>query len=310
MLKHLWLVAGLLLAAFAGYVLWKNLDGADLAMALRGLVAFPASAKLSAIALVFIALVLASLCEIGALQEIRESLGIVRPVLVTAIANPIGHALILPTLSGGAIRYRMYSAWGLSAAEVAKVTVFSALPFVLGVTILLPGAVLVSSRQAAIALHVEPLVIVILAIAALMANLVYVFCTATRRPGSRLPGLRLTLLQAVCGVIEILTIGGALYVFMPGELGMSFPGFLVVYLIGILLGQFSSVPAGIGMLEASLVLLLPHIPKDKLIAAALAYRVVFDVLPLIVALALLALFEAGSRRGIVGRWWRAKRVAE
>ena len=59
-------------------------------------------------------------------------------------------------------------------------------------------------------------------------------------------------------------------------------------------------------------ILLDDVPGvgKTLLAAALAYRVVFDLIPLIIALGLFALYEAGSRRGIVGRLWRTPRAAE
>ena len=90
---------------------------------------------------------------------------------------------------------------------------------------------------------------------------------------------------------------------MPG-LNLAFPGFLAVYLLSILAGNLSSVPAGLGVVEAAMLLMLRDVPREQLIAAMVAYRVVFEVLPLVLALGLLALYEFGSRHGFAGRLWR------
>jgi uncharacterized membrane protein YbhN (UPF0104 family) len=77
-----------------------------------------------------------------------------------------------------------------------------------------------------------------------------------------------------------------LYLLMPPELGMSWPPFIAVYCIAFVAGQISTVPAGLGVLEAALLLMLPHIPAAKLLGAVLAYRAIYDVLPLLIGLAL------------------------
>ena len=46
-------------------------------------------------------------------------------------------------------------------------------------------------------------------------------------------------------------------------------------------GQLSNVPAGLGVLEAALFLMLPQVPPGKLVGAVLAYRAVYEVLPLL-----------------------------
>ena len=63
-------------------------------------------------------------------------------------------------------------------------------------------------------------------------------------------------------------------------------------------------PAGLGVVEAAMLLMLHDLKPEPLIAAIVAYRLVFEVLPLVIAIALLALFEFGSHHGFAGRLWR------
>ena len=90
-----------------------------------------------------------------------------------------------------------------------------------------------------------------------------------------------------------------LYLFMPPELNMTWPAFVAIYCIAFVAGQLSNVPAGLGVLEAALFLMLPQVPPGRLVGAVLAYRAVYEVIPLGVALVLLLIYETtNQRRGV------------
>jgi uncharacterized membrane protein YbhN (UPF0104 family) len=105
-------------------------------------------------------------------------------------------------------------------------------------------------------------------------------------------------MQWALGVVEILLVATVLYLLMPRDIGLSIAAFLAAYLIGILVSQASHVPAGLGVLEASLLVMLPQVEPERLLAGVLAYRILFEVLPLLVALGLLAWHEWGERRNV------------
>jgi len=63
----------------------------------------------------------------------------------------------------------------------------------------------------------------------------------------------------------------------------------------------SNVPAGLGVLEAALFLMLPQVPPGKLVGSVLAYRAVYELVPLGVALVLLVFYETTNEAGIVRR---------
>jgi hypothetical protein len=56
------------------------------------------------------------------------------------------------------------------------------------------------------------------------------------------------------------------------------------------------------VLEAALLLMLPQVPPAKLLGAVLAYRAVFEILPLLAALAWLLAFESTSASGFIRRF--------
>src|SRR5258706_7634559 len=47
-------------------------------------------------------------------------------------SNSVGHTVGASAFTGGAVRYRIYSAWGLTAIEVAKICFIAGLTFWLG----------------------------------------------------------------------------------------------------------------------------------------------------------------------------------
>jgi phosphatidylglycerol lysyltransferase len=103
------------------------------------------------------------------------------------------------------------------------------------------------------------------------------------------------------GLAQISLMTTILYLFMPPELNLTWPAFVAIYCLAFVAGQLSNVPAGLGVLEAALLLLLPQIPPGKLVGAVLAYRAVYELIPLLCALVLLLIYETTNPAGIVRR---------
>ncbi|HEY0684166.1 MAG TPA: YbhN family protein [Steroidobacter sp.] len=224
------------------------------------------------------------------------------------ISNPIGRAIGLALVSGGALRYRMYAAAGLSAREVASVIVLAAMPYFFSVGWLIDLSLLLNAETAAKALRLSTGVVLLLGAIGLAKDIGWLtFVIRRKEPmvvrGQPLPvpTLRDTSVQLAVGLVQISLMTGILYIFMPAELAMSWPAFIAIYCIAFVAGQLSNVPAGLGVLEAALLLMLPQVPPGKLLGAILAYRAVYEILPLLVALGLLVMFESTSASGVLRR---------
>lgn len=224
------------------------------------------------------------------------------------IANPLGRAIGLALVSGGALRYRMYAPAGLSAREVASIVVLAAMPYFFAVGWLIDLSLLLNAETAAGALRLSTGVVLTLGAIGLAKDIGWLaFVLRRKEPlvirGQALPvpSVRNASLQLGVGLVQISLMTGILYLFMPEELGMSWPAFIAIYCIAFVAGQLSNVPAGLGVLEAALLLMLPQVPPAKLLGAVLAYRAVFEILPLLVALGLLVMFESTSASGFLRR---------
>ena len=224
------------------------------------------------------------------------------------IANPVGRAIGVAMVSGGALRYRMYAPEGLSIREVGAIILLVAMPYVFGVGWLIDFSLLLHLQDAARAFQLPVAVVAIFGVLGLAKDVGWLAFVASRTEpitirgqSIRLPSLRDALVQIAFGLVQISLMTTILYLFMPPELNMTWPAFVAIYCLSFVAGQVSNVPAGLGVLEAALFLLLPQVPPGKLVGAVLAYRAVYELLPLGVALVLLLIYETTNKAGIVRR---------
>src|SRR3984957_5806960 len=141
----------------------------------------------------------------------------------------VGHNVGASVFSGGAVRYRIYSDWGLSVIEVTKICFVSGLTFWLGnVTVL--GLGILYAPEAARAIDQLPLwvnrifALVLLGLLAAYVSWVWVKPRVIGREDWQvnLPGGGLTLVQIGIGIIDLTCCAAAMYVLMPNELNVDF----------------------------------------------------------------------------------------
>src|SRR5215470_10443312 len=161
------------------------------------------------------------------------------PYRVNALAGftsySIGHNVGASVFTGGAVRYRIYSAWGLNAIDVAKICFLAGLTFWLGNAAVLGLGIAWHPEAAA---NIDQLPVWLnrtVAFAALIALGGYVaWVWAKPRVVGRgpwtvvLPGGPLTLLQIAIGIVDLGFCALAMYVLTPDEPNL---GFIVVAVI-------------------------------------------------------------------------------
>ncbi|HEY7638247.1 MAG TPA: YbhN family protein [Steroidobacteraceae bacterium] len=231
------------------------------------------------------------------------------------IANPLGRAIGVAMVSGGALRYRMYAPEGLSLKQIGAVILLVAMPYVFGVGWLIDVSLLLHLQEASRAFQLPLAAVTAFAVLGLAKDVGWLAFVATRTQpielrgqSIRLPSLRDALVQIGFGLVQISLMTTILYLFMPPELNMKWPAFVAVYCIAFVAGQMSNVPAGLGVLEAALLLMLPHVPPGKLVGSVLAYRAVYELVPLGVAVVLLLIYEATNKAGVIRK--RVMKVME
>jgi uncharacterized membrane protein YbhN (UPF0104 family) len=210
----------------------------------------------------------------------------------------IGHNLGASVFTGGAVRYRIYSAHGLTAVDVAKICFIAGLTFWLGNATVL-GLGIAYEPEAASAIDQLPAwmnrILALFALCVLAGYVAWVW-TAPRAIGHKnwkvtLPGGPLTLLQIVIGIIDLGFCALAMYVLLPSDPHIGFITLAVIFVSATLLGFASHSPGGIGVFDAAMLVALWQFDKEELLAGLLLFRLLYYIVPFALSLAILGIRE-------------------
>ncbi|MBV6622572.1 MAG: UPF0104 family protein [Rivularia sp. (in: Bacteria)] len=223
--------------------------------------------------------------------------------LTHAISNVVGFA----TLSGGAVRYRFYSHWGVPARLIALIIAFENLCFWLGlfavggVTFLIEPLTLPSLLKLPF-VSVHPIGFIFL----LIVFTYLILCAVRKQPlvikgqSFAIPTFSSSLVQITVSFIDWAFAAGVLYILLPNQIPLSYPGFFGIYLLAMIVSIISHVPGGLGVFETVTLLLLPQsINSAKVLGSLLAFRAVYYILPFIIAMLLFGAYEIKRRWGRV-----------
>ncbi len=303
--------ASLLIAGLAAYVLFRTFQRISVAEVLENMRRVPASTLALAVACTAGVLLTLSLYEVVVVRYVKHCIGRARPMITALIAFPLGHAVGQAMLSGGAIRYRMYSPAGFTAMEVGATVLLCNLPYALGFGLLFDLALVFGAEQLAPLFRISSHWLLLLGCLGLAKDVGYLVFVWKRKSPIRLggwavnvPTMKLTAVQLVVGIIDVVLVSSVLYLLLPDAARIAYLPFLAVYLASVLVGVLSHVPAGLGVIESMLLLLLPHVPPAELLAAVLLYRVIFEILPVLMSLAIWAGYEFVSDDGARARLMR------
>jgi phosphatidylglycerol lysyltransferase len=214
--------------------------------------------------------------------------------LTNAISNMVGFAL----LSGGALRLRSYRELGVAPVTVAKISLFSTATFLLGTSLVASCGLLYDSALLSRLTGLSQSVLVG------GASLVLIFCSALpifasfqrtiawRDRVFHLPSPALLVGQYLIGFIDILATGSVLYQLLVIPDTLEFLPFLTVFSAALWLGLVSHVPAGLGVFESVMLAgLSDSVPSGAIMAALVLYRLVYYVLPFVIAACILVVAE-------------------
>lgn len=256
---------------------------------------------LMAVALTGASYLVYSSYDVAARHYAHHTLPTRRVMLITAIAYAF--ALNIGALIGGAgLRFRMYSREGLGVATISRIVAFSTSSNWLGYLLLAgvlfaSGIIAMPPRWASVADTLQ-----MFGIAMVAAALAYLFLCHrlhdrifhVRRHHFRLPTLPLALIQFALAMLNWSLMAAIIFVLLPA--GADYPTVLGTCLFAAVATALVHVPAGIGVIEAVFVAAFGHrIPPAQVLAALLAYRAIYYLVPLAIALVLYALFETGNR---------------
>jgi phosphatidylglycerol lysyltransferase len=293
-------LAPVLLAVGAGVLLLVLLQAASASLDYKSVIKAlrRISAPTLSLALLATAVSYAALVARDAMALRHMGLKLPWPALLVGgvAGSALGNAVGLGALTGGAVRYRVYGAAGITPGAVARVTVLTAATFGLALVAWGGLGLLLAAGPMAALSGVSVLALRGLGVAGLLATAAVLALggrgVVVRGRRIEVPPAGFVLGQIGLVGIDVLGAGLSLWVLLPAS-AVSFGTFLAVYTAALLLGVIGHTPGGLGVFEAALLFVLGGaVPAGGAVAALLAYRAVYFVLPLGVSAVLLAGFEA------------------
>lgn len=296
----------LLLFGAAVYVLRSEVRQHPLHEILAELQSFPPVRLVLALAATVLSFLALAGYDAVSLAALGHRLPFRRIGYAAFLGYAFANSLPLSVVTGAAVRYRLYSQWGIARAESARVITLNTITYVVG---LLASAGLAFAVQPVLMpgflrlpLHtVRPVGFVCLAIVA--GYLVW-----SSRPGGDLklwrwdlprPSLGRAFAQIAVSSADWVFSGAALYVLLPHK--VPFHVFFAVFLLGQIAGLVAQVPGGLGVFEAVMLWgLTPALSTPAILIGLVGYRLVYFLLPLGLATAIWVQREAR-------RWFRRHR---
>src|SRR5580692_10620256 len=316
--KRLGIAASLLIIAFAITTLVRTLKGVDTGVILIALTEISPHR-----------IVLAALCVVGAFCTLSfydffalRTIGKKHvPYRIAALSSftsySIGHNIGATVFTGGAIRFRIYADYGLTAIDVAKICFLSGLTFWLGNLFVL-GFGMAWHPEAASAMDLLPAainrLIALGCLTGIAAYFTWLVMGKNRRELGQngwkvvLPSARLTLLQILIGVVDLGFCATAMYLLMPMQPDIDFISLAVVFILATLLGFASHAPGSLGVFDAAMLVALPEFGREQLLATLVVFRILYFMIPFGTAISIMGTRELWLN--VVLPWQQRRRLNE
>lgn len=281
----------------------RDFDYHSLILALRQIQKPAIAWSFSATVVSFAALIARDLCALR-YAKVRPPVSAI--LLAGFCGCALGNAVGVGTLTGGAVRYRIYGAAGVGPDCIGRAMVFIASGFSLGLAVFAAFVMLIDAASVAHLLG-WPVVIFRVAAGTVLANTLTLVLLC-RQGGVWLgrftvpvPSPGLVVAQLALTAIDLLGAAAALWVLLPAA-QIDFGSLAAIFATATALGVISRVPGGIGVFEAIIVFALGRKVSPSAVAAALlTYRGIYFGLPLVLSAVLIAAFELRPIAASAGR---------
>lgn len=238
-----------------------------------------------------------------ALYHLGKTVPYPKTALASFTSYSVSHNIGLSFLTGGSVRYRIYSISGLSSVDIATLIIFCSFTFWIAVAMLMgiallyePGFFSVADRLSSLSNQIIGFILVSIVAGYILISTCYKKPLQFFHWSIRFPALNITLMQLLLGIIDLNLAACALYVLFPAEAGIDYLTLVGVYLAAISLGFLSNAPGGLGVFEAMMLLGLPQVDKEVLLGTLLMFRCLYYFLPLSIGMLLLGAHEGGQRQ--------------
>ncbi len=297
-------VLSLVVLVIAGLAVRDVLRTTTYREVMHSLASIPNVSLWSALSLTAVCYVVMPMYDLLGLRYARVSVPLGRSIVASCFAYAFSQTLGFAAITGGAIRLRFWTASGLTTTDVARAAAYSALGFWVGILGACGLALTFETLPPAVMAYAPAAVLRVVGVLLLVLITVYAVMSSLRaRPVSvggvdfAMPGVRLTALQLFVAATDWILAGAVLWALLPTTTSLTFVAFLGAFALAQAVGLVSHVPGGLGVFDSLMLLLLaPHASPVLTLAALVAYRAIYYLLPFMLAALALAGLVIRRRR--------------
>ena len=297
-LKKLTPFISIIFFAFALWFLDQELQQYEMSEVLTQLSDIPNHYILFSLVLSFLSYLLLTGYDALGVRYIGEDLEAGKIIRAGYVGYAFSHNIGLALITGGSIRYRIYSVWGFSGMQVTQIVAFSAFTLWIGFCAVAGLALLFATPDLPtdvvlpfVSLRILGAILLVMVVAYIWASYKFKKQLTFKSWSFKFPGSKLALQQVAIASIDWLLAASVLYVLLP-DLGISFFSFVGAFLLAQIVGLFSQVPGGLGVFESIILMYLTNfMPGSQVLGILVVYRIIYYLLPLLGALIVLGYQE-------------------
>ena len=308
--------SGLFFFALAAYMLYRQLSKYEWEDIKNALLSIPPRQLGYACLASFFGYVALSSYDFLALKYIKKKLAAWKWIFVGfigfSVSNNAGHAIV----SGGAIRYRLYTRWRFHGTDIVKMITFSGFTYLVACFFLIICGYFMTPDHAFGDGSVSHLTTAVTALISFVGLTLYFWASIYyKKPfvikgvELKMPSFKMALAQVIIGGADILMASLVLYFALIAFVDIPFVTFIGVFIIAQVLGVFSQVPGGLGVFETLFLYIIPGEHNQAMLFGALiAYRIIYYLLPLVLSGIILVAYEVGMKLKSKSRLKKASAV--
>lgn len=305
LLKQASTLLGVSLFVFSSVILYSYLKEIDISTLKQGFLNVPSLAIIGAFLCTALSYFCLTFYDVLALKYIKKTAPYKKVSEISFISYAFSNNLGFAPLTGGSIRYRLYSALGFKPKDVAIIITFCLMTFGLGMFFVSGLLLTISPKVIYQQFNLSAEVTRLIGFGFVFLCLGYIFWDKIQKKPITYKSFQFTpppsfdaFLQIFLASIDILLMGTALYLLLPDGYAINYFTFMIAFSFAITVGSISNVPGGLGVFEGLLFLLIPSIPIEQLLSSLIIFRVLYFIVPFAVAVFLLGRVEAKLQKEI------------
>jgi phosphatidylglycerol lysyltransferase len=239
----------------------------------------------------------------------KTELSPARVALASLVSRSLS-SLGLATITGFALRLRLYEAWGLTKSDVTRLTLYNETTVYIGQAVVIAVIFSFVDLPPLVAIGVTIPAPKLIGAAAAAIVVAYVALSVRRHEpwhirSFELPPVRGQLLaaQIILPIADTLVAAGIVWTLLPASAGLNLGETAAACFLGGLVGTISQVPGGLGVFETVVLQFIPPSVHAEAMAALLIRRVIVTLVPVAVGTLVLVVYELLRRGPVPAHSW-------